>query len=73
MFLKFCLWCRSFSLFTGEDVNLFIHEACLFNIEMCSCFPKDTMKLFHLFGFTKELVFGLSASVTRLSLFLCGF
>ena len=28
------------------------------------------MKLFHLFAFTKELVFGWSASVTRLNLFL---
>ena len=27
------------------------------------------MKLFHLFGFTKELVFGLPSSVTRLDLF----
>ena len=29
-----------------------------------------TMKLFHLLGFTKELFFGWSASVTRLNLFL---
>ena len=28
------------------------------------------MKLFHLLGFTKELVFGSSTSVTRLTLFL---
>ena len=31
------------------------------------------MKLFHLLGFTKELVFGLSTSVTRPNLFLCVF
>ena len=31
------------------------------------------MKLFHLLGFTKELVFGLSASVTRLNLFFVYF
>ena len=30
------------------------------------------MKLFHFLGFTKKLVFGLSTSVTRLSLFLDG-
>ena len=29
------------------------------------------MKLFHLLGFTKELVFGFSTSVTRLNLSLC--
>ena len=29
------------------------------------------MKLFHILGFTKELVFGSSTSVTRLNLFLC--
>ena len=31
------------------------------------------MKLFHLLGFTKELVFGSSTSVTRLSLFFVWF
>ena len=29
-----------------------------------------TMKLFHLLGFPKELVFGSSVSVTKLNLFL---
>ena len=33
-------------------------------------FRNFTMKLFHLFGFPKELVFGSSISVTRLNLFL---
>ena len=31
------------------------------------------MKLFHLLGLTKELVFGSSTSVNRLNLFLCVF
>ena len=31
------------------------------------------MKLFHLLGFTKELVFGSSTSVTRLNLFFVCF
>ena len=31
------------------------------------------MKLFHFLDFTKELVFGSSTSVTRLTLFLCVF
>ena len=34
-------------------------------------FCNFTMKLFHLLGFTKELVFGSSTSVTGLKLFLC--
>ena len=36
---------------------------------LCFKFWNFTMKLFHLLGFTKELVFGSSTSVTRLNLF----
>ena len=37
---------------------------------LCFKFWDFTMKLFHLLGFTKELVFGLSTSVTRLNFVL---
>ena len=40
---------------------------------LCFKFWNFTMKLFYLLGFTKELVFGSSTSVTRLNLFLCVF
>ena len=36
---------------------------------LCFKFWNFTMKLFHLLGFTIELVFGSSSSVTRLNLF----
>ena len=39
----------------------------------CCKFSDFTMNLFHLFGFTKALVFGVSASVTRLNLFFVRF
>ena len=38
----------------------------------CFKYWNFTMKLFHLLGFTKELVFGSLTSVTRLNLFLDG-
>ena len=37
---------------------------------LCCKFWNFTLKLFHLLGFTKELVFGLSTSAIRLNLFL---
>ena len=40
---------------------------------LCFKFWNFTMKLFHLLGFTKELVFGSSTSVTRLNLFFVRF
>ena len=40
---------------------------------LCFKFWNFTIKLFHLLGFTKELVFGSSTSATRLTLFLCVF
>ena len=40
---------------------------------LCFKFCNFTMKLFHLLGFTKELVFHLSSSVTRFNLLLVCF
>ena len=51
----------NFLLIGSDDNNLCFR---LFNF---------SMKLFHLLGFTKELVFGLSTSVTRVNLSLCVF
>ena len=42
-------------------------------IAICFKFWNFTVKLFDLLGFTKELVFGSSTSVTNLNLFLCVF
>ena len=39
-------------------------------ITICFKFWNFTMTLFYLLGFTKELVFGSSTSVTRLNVFL---
>ena len=47
--------------------------ALMITIYLCFKIWNFTMKLFHLLGFTKELVFGLSASVTRLNLFFVYF
>ena len=40
---------------------------------LCFKFWSFTMKLLHLLGFTKELVFGFSTSVTRFNLFFVCF
>ena len=40
---------------------------------LCFKFWNFTIKLFHLLGFTKDLVFGSSTSVTRLNLFFVCF
>ena len=40
---------------------------------LCFKFWNFTMKLFHPLGFTKQLVFGWSTSVTRINLFFICF
>ena len=71
-----------FSNFSGEEIcfNLFylyFHINFLLigsdDNNLCFRLLNFSMKLFHLLGFTKELVFGLSTSVTRVNLSLCVF